>query len=296
MRVTLEVHSGPQAGRFILVPAGTEVIVGRKAPAHFIIEGDLTLSRAHFALTCDPPRCLIRDLNSTAGTFLNGETVTQAEVKPGDIIEAGSTFLIVRIDAKAPAAQSFTQPRPPIDGDLDRDGPPTEQVPPIDGESPLDRVLKQLRSQKEPLLAILDAARDPLILVRLMSCQEQYQSLYEGPKGERLAAAAPYLVALPPRCPFLETLVREGWGHSWGVYLTSRSPFAEVRKHLRRFLTVKAGDSSKDLLFRYYDPRVLRIYLPTCTTAESKEFLGPIGCYLVESSDPTEALLHHFSL
>ena len=249
MRVTLEVQSGPHTGRFITVPHGTEVVVGRKAPAQFVIEGDQTLSRAHFVLTCDPPRCLIRDLGSTAGTLLDGEPVTHAEVEDGAIIEAGSTFLIVRIDAKAPSTPSSAPVRPPIPFDLDRDGPPTEKVPPIDGNSIHDRVLKQLRSQKEPLFAILDAARDPLVLVRLMECNDQYQSLYEGPKGERLAAAAPYLVSLPPRSPFLEILVREGWGKSWGVYLTSQSPFAEVRKHLRRFLTVRT-EQGKELLFR----------------------------------------------
>jgi hypothetical protein len=285
MRVTLEVHSGPQAGRFITVPAGTEVIVGRKAPAHFLIEGDLTLSRAHFALTCDPPRCLIRDLGSTAGTFLNGEPITQAEVQQGDIIEAGSTFLIVRIDARTPTTSEFMPSRPAIDINLDRDGPPTEEIQAVDDESILDQVLKHLRSQNEPLFAILDAARDPLVFICLMNCNEQYQSLYEGMKGERLAAAAPYLVSLPPRSLFLETLVREGWGNSWGIYLTCPEPFEAVREHLRRFLTVKT-EAGRELLFRYYDPRVLRVFLPGCLPEELAAFFGSISQVSLEGPSP----------
>ena len=42
MRVTLEVRSGPDAGRFDRRPAGTEVTVGRKAPAQFVLAGDPT--------------------------------------------------------------------------------------------------------------------------------------------------------------------------------------------------------------------------------------------------------------
>ena len=39
------------------------------------------------------------------------------------------------------------------------------------------------------------------------------------------------------------------------------------------------------MYFRFYDPRVLRIYLPTCTLEESRVFFGPIDGFLVESAD-----------
>jgi pSer/pThr/pTyr-binding forkhead associated (FHA) protein len=251
-----------------------------------VIESDPTLSRLHFSLSHDGAQCRLRDLGSTAGTLLNDRLVKDAIVKDGDVIEAGSTRFIVRIDFQATNPGTVLSPASGDPFDLDRDGPVTEQIPIFDEDSLHDRVLKQLRSQKEPLFAILDAARDPLILARLMSCQEQYQSLYEGTKGESLAESAPYLVSLPPRSPFLEMLVREGWGNSWGVYLTSLEPFDEVRKHLRRFLTVKT-EEGKELLFRYYDPRVLRVFLPTCNPAELKQFFGPIRCFWMEDGDPS---------
>jgi hypothetical protein len=37
---------------------------------------------------------------------------------------------------------------------------------------------------------------------------------------------------------------------------------------------------------RLYDPRVLRIYLPTCNAAETQEFFGPVSRFLMEASDP----------
>lgn len=82
----------------------------------------------------------------------------------------------------------------------------------------------------------------------------------------------------------LTELVAEGWGGSWGVYLTCSQPFAEVRKHLRRFLLVNLPDG-RQVYFRYYDPRVLRTYLPTCTPAELTHFFGPIKRCFAESSD-----------
>src|SRR5208337_1236090 len=148
-----------------------------------------------------------------------------------------------------------------------------------------DRVLEILRSQKEPLFAILDAARDPIVHLRIHECPEQKQSLYEGPEAARLSFVAPYLISLPKRSPFLEQLVREGWGNSWGVCLTCDRPFEEVRKHLRHFLTVELEGEHKKVLFRFYDPRVLRVFLPTCIPKEVLEFFGPIERYVVEGDE-----------
>jgi hypothetical protein len=150
-------------------------------------------------------------------------------------------------------------------------------------------LLRILRSESEPLYALLDAARSPMVLALLRDCKERHQSLYEGVQGELLAQFAPFLVQLPPASPFLDTLVREGWGKSWGVYLTCSGPFEEVRKHFRRFLLVKT-EEGKELYFRFYDPRVLRVYLPTCTPQEIREFFGPLICYLAEDKDPNTLL------
>ena len=44
------------------------------------------------------------------------------------------------------------------------------------------------------------------------------------------------------------------------------------------------------MLFRFYDPRVMRMYLPTCTAEELAIVFGPVGAYLLEGQDP-KALL-----
>lgn len=142
-------------------------------------------------------------------------------------------------------------------------------------------LLDILRRQPEPLFALLDAARDDRVLHLLCNSGEHYQSLYEGKQGEELANFAPYLLQLPKDSRFLITLVQEGWGKCWGVYLTSASDFQGVRRHFRQFLQVKLP-SGEQVYFRFYDPRVLRSYLPTCTEAERALFLGPISAFICE--------------
>jgi len=42
-------------------------------------------------------------------------------------------------------------------------------------------------------------------------------------------------VRLPKESTLLETLVRQGWGKNWGVYLTSDQSLEELRKHFAIF-------------------------------------------------------------
>lgn len=288
MRLTLEIQTGPDAGRWIDVRPGQVVRLGRYAPGNTVVLHDPLISTTHLAVECDEHGCRLRDLGSRWGTQVNQVSVTEAVLQDGDLIQAGDTRFAVRLtvgDAAEPwpsfvLRRAKTMPAHQAGPTPTAVSGPTVATPPA--ASLQDRMLKMLREQPEPLYAILDAARDPLILTLLRTqCPEPYQSLYEGLEGEQLAAAAPYLVRLPPQSPFLETLVRLGWGKSWGVFLTCHEPFAEVRQHLRRFLIVETAEGQR-LYFRFYDPRVLRVFLPSCQPEERKAFLGQATCYLLE--------------
>src|SRR5690242_17523404 len=141
----------------------------------------------------------------------------------------------------------------------------------------------------EPVFAVLDAAQDERLPAFLHACETEHASLYEGPEADQLKSVAPYLVTLPKESKLLRLFFSEGWGKNWGIFLSSSSSAAEVRHHLRRFLMVETQDARK-LYFRFYDPRVLRVYLPTCTQEELSAFFGPITRFLVEAEDPATPL------
>lgn len=150
-------------------------------------------------------------------------------------------------------------------------------------------LLDLLREQPEPLFALVDTAQNDRVLELLRTSGAQYESLYEGRQGEELARVAPYLVALSKTAPLLAALVKEGWGTSWSVYVTSLRSFQEVRKHFRQFLLVQT-EEGKQLYFRFYDPRVLRVFLPACTDEESVQFFGPIRQMFVEHEEASKVL------
>lgn len=143
-----------------------------------------------------------------------------------------------------------------------------------------------LRAEGQPLYGVFDAARDEAVLRLLREGKGEHRSLYNGRRGESLAAVAPYLVALPPEGELLDRLIAEGWGKSWGVFLTADLPFDDLRRHLRRFLVVEAEDGAT-FYFRFYDPRVLRPYLSSCTADEIDHLFGPITALWLEGRSST---------
>ncbi len=257
MPFTISVFSGPGTGRKFDLPDGVAVPVGRNDKSRFIIRDDAHLSGAHFSVECHGEKCKIRDLSSTNGTFVNGLQIVEREIGIEEIISAGScTFRLLPAIVEEWAGFSASQ----------------------------KTILSLIYGYGQPVFAVLDAAREDRLPAFLQAYSVEHASLYEGDGGDRLKDVAPYLALLPKTSSLLKLLMSEGWGKSWGVFLNANVPFADVRKHLRKFLTVQNEEGSS-LYFRFYDPRVLRVFLPTCTREERSDFFGPISRFVLEGED-----------
>jgi len=136
--------------------------------------------------------------------------------------------------------------------------------------------------------AVLDCARDPKIYLALIESRLEFRCLYSGKLPKALEMVAPHLVELIPGHRLTARLLDEGWGQSWGVLLRIDDP-SNLRHHLRKFLRVQ-NEAGRRLIFRFYDPRVLRMYLPTCHADELQTLFGPITSLLAESADGAELI------
>lgn len=137
---------------------------------------------------------------------------------------------------------------------------------------------------RQDVWAVVDAAQDQKVYWSLTNSFLRHSCLFAGRLPEALEMAAPYIVQLDPEDKFTEYLA-DNMGRSLGIFLRCDLSLEDVRHHLRTFLTVK-DMSGRKMLFRYYDPRVLRVYLPTCTNSELQTVFGPIKSYWAEADQP----------
>lgn len=134
--------------------------------------------------------------------------------------------------------------------------------------------------------AVLDGASVERLPQLLWKHAAQHVCLYRGELAADIAAVAPYLVRLDTEHSFTKLALEEGWGQHWGIFalIPADVTMTEVRKHFRRFLMVKSPDG-KSLYFRYYDPRVLNSFAPTCNAEELRTLFGPVVAYIAEAKD-----------
>ena len=90
-------ESTPEAPATLLfrVMPGSIKTVGRAPRADFVVDAPL-VSRLHCRLTLQTDGLLVEDLESTNGTFVNGERVTKLVMRSGDALRVGRMEFSVR--------------------------------------------------------------------------------------------------------------------------------------------------------------------------------------------------------
>lgn len=308
MKLDLMILDGSQAGRRVGV-ADQPVVFGRSPEAQVAFPTDGFMSSRHLSAHAVASGIRVVDLGSTNGTTLNGAPITEATAGPGDVVKFGSVSMqaipaLPVVGRPDPAAQTLQVPVVRSFSDSGKtsivkpsmwakspkkEGPPEASPidPVVEDLAPAAALLRRLGAGK--LYCLLDTAVDPVIPSMLDLASERKECLYEGESAVKLARVAPYLVELPPQGRLLNVLAVQGWGKSWASYFVSDAPFEELRGHFRRFLMVQL-EGGKEVYFRFYDPRVLREFLPTTSGPELRTFMGPVGAWLIEA-DPAASLL-----
>lgn len=261
----MEVRGPADAIRRAMIEPGQTLRVGRGEQCGLVLKGDDYLSPVHFELAWDARTCRLRDLGSAKGTLFQGVPTKVSEVQSGAWIRAGNTDFTVYFEEQTP--------------------PPARPAPaPAAARATALEVLAA-EAQRGQLFALIDAARSERALVLLRESVDVYDSLYQGIKGETMADYAPYLAQLRAGSRLLPRLIEEGWGDAWAVYARSPLPLREVRAHFRRLLFVQNEELGGLVYFRFYDPRVLRVFLRVATVRQEDELFGPVERFLCEDED-----------
>lgn len=280
-RCIVEVRWGKLAGTKRVIEPGGRLRVGRTDRADLAVQHDGQMSHVHFDLAWDGERCLLRDAQSITGTQLHGDPVREASVPHGGWIRAGETDFMVYFEGytQSADAEEYDESEGPLD---------LTELRRKDAAQDALEVL-QSEAEKEPMFALLDGARDGRIVQLLREHVEPHRSLYEGAEGEPLEDVAPYLAGpIHKGSLLLSRLVMLGWGSRWGAWVASRMPFAELRRHFRRFLMVELAPSGERVYFRFVDPGVLVPFLDNAPLDQRRSFLDGVLHITAEQPDNFE--------
>jgi pSer/pThr/pTyr-binding forkhead associated (FHA) protein len=101
MSFRIEFFEGPHEGESYPLDPSQGMILGR-SPSNGVYLRDRNVSRAHCLMRIEGEECIIEDLGSTNGTFVNGERITETTLKPGDVVRVGvNAFRLARFEEKA---------------------------------------------------------------------------------------------------------------------------------------------------------------------------------------------------
>jgi hypothetical protein len=157
--------------------------------------------------------------------------------------------------------------------------------------SPLAEALrKRIALQPgERLYGIVDAAQDKDMAFEARDrFKLPIRMLFQGEAAQYMGEVAPYFIPIDPQSEYLESWASR-WGKNVGILLTSSADPLKLFRHLREVFVVK-DEEGQEHFFRFYDPRVLRTYLPTCTPEEVRAFFGPANALLSEGAKPNTLL------
>ena len=145
-------------------------------------------------------------------------------------------------------------------------------------------VRQTLFNNTTQLYGVLDGVMVPDLPNRLYKGQVPNHCLLTGDLTPDMVYAAPYLVYLSPDSKFADWVFEESFGKHWGIFVQSPRSMVELRRHFRALMQTY-DERGNPMKFRFYDPRVLSKFLPTCNGGELKTLFGEVKAFYTESEN-----------
>ena len=99
----LVVEKGRSKGKVLRLKPTGEVVLGRDQKSSLVVQ-DPQASRRHLRISAKLGEFVLEDLGSSNGTFVNGQRVTRAVLRPGDKVLLGETLVWFLEESEAEAA------------------------------------------------------------------------------------------------------------------------------------------------------------------------------------------------
>jgi pSer/pThr/pTyr-binding forkhead associated (FHA) protein len=149
--LALRFISGKYQGGEFPLSENREIIIGRSSDLDMVLVEDM-VSRKHARIACTDSEIAIEDLNSTNGTFVNGEKIRRSTLKEGDRVLIGTSILTVVVSDATNGGAQRRQPE-------QRVAPGKTMSGAID-EIPLPDLLQLLGTSKKSGILVVQSDED----------------------------------------------------------------------------------------------------------------------------------------
>ena len=153
------------------------------------------------------------------------------------------------------------------------------------------RILMNLAKLESTLVArttrtycVLEGASVPDLPAKLYEFDPPHFPLIGGELTPDMVHVVPYVALLVPTESFTTWVLENFFGKNWGIFVHTRYSIYEMRRHFRSLIQV-TDEEGRPMLFRFYDPRVIRDFLPTCDEEQIEAFFGNVDSYFSEAAE-----------
>lgn len=131
---------------------------------------------------------------------------------------------------------------------------------------------------------LVDAAQIDELMVQLYQLESlpEFDWLFANTPYSELKELGPVLVRAEQGAK-LRQHFEDYWSLTAGWIFSSSEPMDSLVQHFRSVIHVNCAEAT--LLFRYYDPRIFRIWLENASSADLDSFMGPAASLKIRASN-----------
>jgi hypothetical protein len=141
-------------------------------------------------------------------------------------------------------------------------------------EAEFQKNVKACRDQEHQLYLLLDGGK-PANQADIPKIPEDRVWLLEDSRFERMIGDGPMVFSLPAETPW-NLWLQSGGIEDAACVISVSCPKEKVIPHLKRLTTATVPGGTKEMLFRFHDPRNMATLLESFTPEEKKAFFGPV--------------------
>ncbi len=192
-QATPVVRGGPNSGAMVAM-TGEPITMGRRSDNDIVVD-ETTVSRRHSLIMETPDGYVVRDLNTTNGTFVNQNWLDQSEriLHHGDQIRLGGSEVTIMFRQEGPRTMTMTTGTPPPSKQ------PAAPIPDLSMSTPV----------QPPAPAVILEAVDAALLSALGSKKGPWSA------ASSFSESSGPTKSMTPARPSCRMPPWQGSGHSW---------------------------------------------------------------------------------